>query len=303
MKLRTLLVLTGLIATSLASAQPPVQAAETPELAHVTYLRGSQAGRIDVHLDHNARITNPLISKGSVDVDAPGKGFAGFALVATNVVDREGFVLLGGRLPKVAGDRSFIDIGGDWFTFGASKTYGLKPGDYSLYLLPDDGQTTVKLVFDGLEGTTNLAPTRATDFETTVSANSSGLPIDNYHYTSSTGKLAGRGLVFASSWLTADAHAGTDADICFWRNGPRDPDSKLPNCGSTVITEPGNLWGSSGTIDYGPSANEVFKFFSSSWHPFSSGFDKPGLRYGTSTSIESMVPPSSIGSMSFWLTY
>ena len=301
MKIR-LLVLVSLIATPLA-VPGQGRAADRTDLARVTYLSGSRAGAVDVHLDRRARIANPLMSEGSLSVTDPGKGFAGFALVATNVPDRKGFVLLGGRLPKSAGGRSFIDIGGNWFTFGANKSYSLEPGDYSLYLLPGSDETTVKLIFDGLEGSTRLTPSRFTPYEAAVSDNSSGLPVDNYHYTSSTGRLEGKGLVFSSTWFTADAHAATDTDICFWRNEPRDPDSKLPNCGSTVMTDPGTLWGSSGTVSYGPSAEKVFKFFSSSWHPASAGFEKAGLRYGTSTTIETAVPPRNISALSFWLTY
>ena len=302
MRFRHLVLVTVLFAAPFG-LPPEAGAVDRTDLARVTYISGSHAGAIDVHLDRKARIANPLLSKRPLSVTDEGKGFAGFALVATDVDNWEGFVLLGGRLPRSAGGRSFIDIGGDWFTFGASKSYSLKPGDYTLYLLPGSGETTVKLIFDGLDGTTRLTPTRSTSYETAVTGNASGLPVNNYHYTSSTAKLAGEGLVFSSTWFTADAHAATDTDICFWRNEPRDPDSRLPDCGSTLMTDPGNLWASSGTVSYGPSAEKVFKFFSSSWHPASSGFSKPGARYGTSTTIETAVPPHGIGALSFWLTY
>ena len=302
MRFRILPLTSAIIAATFAF-QPTVTAAETPGLAGVTYISGSRAGAVEVHLGRKAHIANPLLSQGSVRVTGAGKGFAGFALVATDVPEREGFVLLGGKLPRSAGGRSFLDIGGDWFSIGTSKRYALDPGDYTLYLLPGKGETVVRLELDELQGETTLTPTRSTAYRSDVSANASGLPTENYQYTSSTGKLDGKGLVFASTWFTADAHAVTDTDICFWRNDPRDPDSRLPNCGSTLMTDPGNLWGSSGTISYGPSTEDVFKLFTGSWHPFSSGFDKPGLRYGTSTTIETVVPPHNVGALSFWLTY
>lgn len=109
MKLRTLAVVTVLIAAPIGLSAP-VRAADRTDLARVTYISGSQAGAVDVRLDRKARIANPLMGERSLSVTDAGEGFAGFALVATDVADREGFVLLGGRLPKSAGGRSFIDI-------------------------------------------------------------------------------------------------------------------------------------------------------------------------------------------------
>jgi len=298
--------LLGLLAiiSCLAVAFPlPVEAEPGPRLARVTFISGATAGAIPVHLDSKAKIANPLMNEGSVVVTGGGDSFGGFALVAENVPDREGFVLLGGRLPKSAGSRHFIDIGGDWFTFFPGKSYSLRPGDYSLYLLPGDGRTTVKLTFDGLTGSTHLVPTETVSYASRSGEESTPITLGNYRTTTATSALDGKGLVFGATWFTAPTHAATEADVCFWRNEPRQPNSQLPNCGSGEVVEPGNLWGSSGSVDYGPSGEEVFKFYSSSWHPFSSGFDKPGLRYGVSTSITTAVPPDEIGSLGFWLSY
>lgn len=69
------------------------------------------------------------------------------------------------------------------------------------------------------------------------------------------------------------------------------------------MTDPGNLWDHSGTIDYGAGTDRPFRIYYGSWRPFETGFDKPGMKYSESVVVQSASAIESIGSLGIWLTY
>jgi hypothetical protein len=303
MDYRRLAVLVAALACAQLLVPVHGQAENIPKLAHTTIVSGSEAAGIRVELPRKTRFGDPLAGQSSIEVTGKGS-FAGFALVAEDVPESEGYVFLGGRLPESAGSRYFVDVGGDWFSIGGGKYFSLDAGVYTLYLLPGSGETRVTLTFKDLAGTTRLSPSDRVAYQWRAGDRSfDRVPGDNYYATGAAGILQGRGLVFGAAWFETDVHAVTNSDTCFWRNEPRDPDAYTPHCGSTFVSDPGNLWGSHGTIDYGVSANRVFKLFLGSWHPFSSGFSKPGLKYGVSHVVETASTPEGFDSLGFWLTY
>lgn len=303
MSYRRLSVLVAVLACAQLLVPLRGQAENIPKLAHTTVVSGSQAAGIRVELPSKTKFGDPLAGQSSLKVEGGGL-FAGFALVAEDVPDREGYVFLGGRLQTAAGPRYFVNVGGDWFSFGGGKYFSLDPGIYTLYLLPGSGATKVTLTFKDLKGTTHLSPSNRVAYQVKAGDRSyDRVPGDNYYATGATSTLQGRGLVFGAAWFETDVHAVTNSNTCFWRNEPRDPDAYSPECGSTEVSDPGNYWGGSGTIDYSVSADRVFKLFLGSWHPFSSGFSKPGLKYGVSHVVETGSTPEGFDSLAFWLTY
>lgn len=294
----SLLLLIGLSFGSSAQAQP----SSIPALARTTVLTGSQTGAARVRLDEMATIANPSVSKASVRVSGPGP-FAGFALVATDVPNREGFVLLGGRLANSGQRKVFLDVAGDWVAPQGQETFILQPGDYLIYLLPGSGTTTVKLTFEGLEGALTLTPLAEAHY-----ALKSPLPYfaetptKTYYAIGSTNYLGGRGLIYGATWFKTDVHIATSSKACFWRNEPAYPVGYLPTCGDLLLVQPGNFWSSDQWADPTPSIGPVSKFYSGSWHPFSAGF-KGRLRYGLSITVQSASAVEEVGSVGLWITY
>lgn len=293
-----MLVLVGAALLGARAAYP----AERTRLAGSTILTGSRAGVVKVHLAEKATIHNPSDDPGSLRVSGPGD-FVGFALVADEVPGRDGWVLVGGRVGQGAQAFHFLDVGGDWTAPLAANNFAVKPGNYSLYLLPGSGPTEVAIRFEGIEGTARVTPTRPTavGYQSLESGVGPGAA---QHFTAkAVGILGGKGLVFAAAWFEAEIHAATSAKTCFWRGEPSEPHASLPNCGEALLIHPGNWSASSHWIDDVPSTDASMRFYSGSWHPFRAGFTKPGARYGVSVAVESASTLRDVGSVAFWLTY
>ncbi|MDQ3914813.1 MAG: hypothetical protein M3323_05695 [Actinomycetota bacterium] len=297
-------VLLLVVAAGVVVGQADARPAERARLAGTTILTGARAGAVKVHLAQKATIRNPIHDQGSLRIAGRGN-LAGFALVAENVPDREGWVLVGGRLESAGQPVYFLDLGGDWIAPRGATKFTVKPGDYALYLLPDSEMTEVVLRFKGLDGVARLSPTQPTSYRhEALSSNSPVTAADQHFSGTAVGALGGRGLVFVATWFRTHFHAATSAKTCFWRNEPEEPHASLPNCGDFVALQPSNWWGSSHWVDDRSAVEPTTRFYSGSWHPFSSGFSKRGARYGVSVSVDTAsLPDDDVNSLAFWLTY
>jgi hypothetical protein len=294
-----------IVATAFIGGQPHANTAERKrtELAGTTILTGARAGVVRVRLAQEATIADPVSDPAALRISGPGE-FAGFALVAEGIPGREGWVLIGGRVSGASQEVHFLDLGGDWTAPLTASSFTLKPGNYSLYLLPGSGPTEVAIRFGGIEGASRLRPARSTVFGYESLRSASTPSVAEQHYTgSAVGALGGKGLVFAATWFEAEVHAATSAKTCFWRNEPPEPHASLPNCGEALVLRPGNWSASSHWVDDAPSTEPSTRFYSGSWHPFRAGFTKPGARYGVSVAVESASLVRDVNSLAFWLTY
>lgn len=148
-----------------------------------------------------------------------------------------------------------------------------------------------------------LRPTERVSYKVARATPRYSTPGRNYYSAGGVGTLAGKGLVFATTWLRTALHAVTVSDICFWRGSPREITGYMPNCGSAGVVEPGNLWNQVTTVDRRVEPEPSFRMYYYAWRPYRSGFSQPGLRYGHSEIVESASVVDDIGSLALWMSY
>ncbi len=266
------------LALVLALLSPTTHAAPAP--SGVT-LNGSRPHYIRISLPEGARLANSFVAQeGGFRVTGRGD-FVGFALIQDSPRPHHAF--LGGRLPESSGKQTFLFELGGFADSISAKTIQIPKGTYRFYVLPDQGRASVTLPIKQPVRVIDKDPRPARHKAIPLSPYAS-FPTSNVHSAGAAQKLSGAGLLFNAVWFTNDAHVASNHDACFWRNAPREPDAALPECGSTPMTDPGNLWASQGTIDYGSSTGADMRLYYGSWMPSEGGFKK--RRFGQSYSIQ-----------------
>lgn len=287
---------------------------EPVQLCGVTTIRASDPAFVTVHVPQTVRLENPFFSGNDVQVTGVGD-FIGFALVRYPL-ETNNPIFIGGRLPESAGFRTFLDhVGFFQHLRPVDATHTLEPGDYRLFLLPEDSNVaTLTLHLDGLSGEIDLDATHRTRLELDVDEPEIAPPDapGNVYTARSFGSLRDHGLVFSALWFNTQAHVVSEVDFCFYKAtaplDPIDPSTYGPGCAWWGFSPVQNVNG----ISYGagvtypdPSTDPGFKLFYAGDHT-AGAFgvdDDPSGPYTAQMAVETAAVVGKVHSLALFLSF
>lgn len=262
-------------------------------------LQGRHASYVTIRLPEGARLDNPWLKRASRDISVNGSGrFVGFALVEDGAKPHH--VFIGGRLPESTDRRLFVFAANGGFPDSIStRTITIPRGTYRLYILPGDGPAKIRINFSSPVSISSRERA-AVDYKQRRMRPLLDSGLDNMHSAGATSEVDSNALLFQASWFENDVHVATNHDACFWRGEPSRPEAYLINCGSTEVTDPGNLWSSQGTTDLRTSSGNDLRMYYGSWILHQSGFRRGA--FGQSFDLQSASMIKGLDSLAIWLT-
>lgn len=184
--------------------QPPIPT-EPVDVCGTTILRGSEAGFVRIRLAEQVSFTTDNQGEPDADVQMEGVGpFIGFAILSDLEgpdLDGPGVVL--GRYPLEAYPHRFVGtvLGG----LANCRPCELPAGDYLLYLLADQTETTITLRFESLPGRIELTPQTPVPFRARYQVPQFPEDESKTHYLAgSAGELTSEGIVWTAVWARMD---------------------------------------------------------------------------------------------------
>lgn len=298
------LALPTLVAISLSAPLGDTVASATPSapvLGSKTVITGDAPGYVRVHIPRDLKLKNQWAGGDVSPLRVRGKGrFIGFALVEESS-DQGKDIYIGGRLPESAGRRLFIfQLNG--LSWAEAPDHRIHRGSYRLYLLPGDGPSKVTLRLPLEEGIKRLSPTEPVFYESRklkpFPPYSSGLW--NVYSAGGTQVLPSKGLLFQAAWFRNSAHVLSQHSACFWVGRPNQPAASTVECGSTELTDPGNLWADETVIDYRSSVGRNIRLYYGSWLPEGAGFERG--RFGQTFNLHTASLVEGLDSLGIWLS-